>query len=80
MTLDIIDNHHFYEKNGFVLKQRGDLEPDLGFGFYTYKKDAHQVEIALHSIVMRNTLMFPKTFQPIFENWLNRRTNNHAHV
>ena len=33
-------NHHFYEKNGFVLKQKGDVEPDLGFGFYTYEKDA----------------------------------------
>lgn len=34
-----IRNHRFYEKNGFVLKQRGSVEPDLGFGFYTYEKD-----------------------------------------
>jgi GNAT superfamily N-acetyltransferase len=33
-------NHHFYEKNGFVLKQKGDVKPDLGFGFYTYEKNA----------------------------------------
>lgn len=32
-------NHHFYEKNGFVLKQRDGVELDLGFGFYTYEKD-----------------------------------------
>jgi hypothetical protein len=35
-------NHHFYEKNGFVLKRKGDIEPDLGFGFYTYEKDIRQ--------------------------------------
>lgn len=35
-------NHHFYEKNGFALKQKGDVEPALGFGFYTYQKDALQ--------------------------------------
>ena len=34
-----IRNHHFYEINGFVLKQRGDVETDLGFGFYTYEKN-----------------------------------------
>jgi len=33
-------NHHFYEKNGFLLKQKGDVEPDLGFGFYTFEKNA----------------------------------------
>lgn len=32
-------NHYFYEMNGFMLKQRGDIEPDLGFGFYTYEKN-----------------------------------------
>ena len=34
-----IRNQHFYEINGFALKQRGDVEPDLGFGFYTYEKN-----------------------------------------
>ena len=33
-------NHHFYEKNGFILKKKGAVEPDLGFGFYKYEKDA----------------------------------------
>ena len=35
-------NHYFYEKNGFRLKQRGEVEPDLGFGFYTYEKNIRQ--------------------------------------
>ena len=37
-----VRNHCFYEKNGFRLKQRSAVEPDLGFGFYTYEKIVRQ--------------------------------------
>jgi GNAT superfamily N-acetyltransferase len=31
-------NHHFYEKNQFVLKEITPPEPSLGFGFYKYER------------------------------------------
>jgi GNAT superfamily N-acetyltransferase len=37
-----IRNHHFYEKNQFVLKEITPLEPSLGFGFYKYERTVPQ--------------------------------------
>ncbi|MBT8374098.1 MAG: GNAT family N-acetyltransferase, partial [Deltaproteobacteria bacterium] len=31
-------NHHFYEKNQFILKKITSPEPSLGFGFYKYER------------------------------------------
>lgn len=31
-------NHHFYEKNQFILKNITSPEPSLGFGFYNYER------------------------------------------
>ena len=32
-----IRNHLFYERNGFILVEKTDVEPALGFGFHKYK-------------------------------------------
>ena len=37
-----IRNHHFYERNGFVLNKKIKPDPSLGYGFFVYKNIGQQ--------------------------------------